>query len=814
MLAWTPDRLGFVPAYMVAGSVAVPYHSDQHDNDATRLERRLRQQIAKHALICPPEHMHLQEISRLNTPWRAVCEPGASFVNLSDFYAQMQYVTFDLATVLIASEDCVIAARLWSWAACDLYLNGSRIGQIMAPDYKPIQYTDLRLSLHKGENSVYIACETLGVRDTRSVAGLQLLERTGDLQIILPDRKGTDRIMKAQKFLSTLSIHGSTLHASEPFPDSVYMTAIRPSPDYRTSRRQPDPVLLPEGAQSYPLPDGCPLITIEVRTASGPVRKTMERLDQILPQYGDPHLSTEANLKQILTRIAAVESLNHGDEGLPVSQVLARKALGIDTAHDLELMTQMLDAIEQRVDCADFRVMGLIRYLKVYGDNGLPRERIRDVLLNFRYWMDQQGFDGMCFWSENHSLIFYSCALFAGRMYPDATFPRAGMTGHELAQWGQDRLNEWFECFQCDGFEEFNSGVYMLVTFAALLNLIDFAGEVDPALAQSATRAADLLLERLAMHTFRGGILAPMGRIYRSVLYPYRQGSMALMNLLDPAQPWDYAEGWLAFLATSHYQLPEQAVRLLSAQIHETYTTGNALIRLDKTDDTLLTSVASPRTDGARRWPNIALDSMPYQEGHTYTRSMNERFHGTSCFEPGTHGYQQHLWYAALSGDVFLFVNHPGSTSEGGDMRPGYWHGNSIIPALTQTQDELLMIYRIPDHDPVHFVHLFCPFARADRVVEENHWLFLQKDSGMLAFWTSARMEPFDGLLAGCERRMYGDSTACVVRVSGREQGLSFEDFQADCLAHPPVWDDVHCKLHTRSAHLEWTPGHDETQCL
>ena len=44
------------------------------------------------------------------------------------------------------------------------------------------------------------------------------------------------------------------------------------------------------------------------------------------------------------------------------------------------------------------------------------KERIKDVMLNYRYWMDMDGFDGMCFWSENHALMFYTCAMNAGDM--------------------------------------------------------------------------------------------------------------------------------------------------------------------------------------------------------------------------------------------------------------------------------------------------------------------------------------------------------------------------------------------------------------
>ena len=46
--------------------------------------------------------------------------------------------------------------------------------------------------------------------------------------------------------------------------------------------------------------------------------------------------------------------------------------------------------------------------------------------------MDQEGSDAMCFWSENHSLMFYVSAMNVGELYPEDYFARAHMTGKEL----------------------------------------------------------------------------------------------------------------------------------------------------------------------------------------------------------------------------------------------------------------------------------------------------------------------------------------------------------------------------------------------
>ncbi len=96
-----------------------------------------------------------------------------------------------------------------------------------------------------------------------------------------------------------------------------------------------------------------------------------------------------------------------------------------------------------------------------------------------------EGMDAMCFWSGNHAMMFYSCAMFAGEMYPEDYFPRAGMTGRQLSAYGKEKLLDWLEDLETYGYEEFLSAVYMCVTFAALLNLVNFA---EPEILERATK--------------------------------------------------------------------------------------------------------------------------------------------------------------------------------------------------------------------------------------------------------------------------------------------------------------------------------------
>ena len=40
-------------------------------------------------------------------------------------------------------------------------------------------------------------------------------------------------------------------------------------------------------------------------------------------------------------------------------------------------------------------------------------------MLRFKYWRDEPGADAMCYWTENHQILFFACAALAGQLYPD-----------------------------------------------------------------------------------------------------------------------------------------------------------------------------------------------------------------------------------------------------------------------------------------------------------------------------------------------------------------------------------------------------------
>src|SRR5690554_7376516 len=112
---------------------------------------------------------------------------------------------------------------------------------------------------------------------------------------------------------------------------------------------------------------------------------------------------------------------------------------------DEKQIVDMCDFIDSRFDCADFRLVSILRILYAYSHllSDKTIARIKNSVLSFKYWIDEPGEDSMCYWSENHQIIFYSCEYLAGQYYPDEIFKNSQMTGSEHMAKAKPRILNW-----------------------------------------------------------------------------------------------------------------------------------------------------------------------------------------------------------------------------------------------------------------------------------------------------------------------------------------------------------------------------------
>jgi hypothetical protein len=193
-----------------------------------------------------------------------------------------------------------------------------------------------------------------------------------------------------------------------------------------------------------------------------------------------------------------------------------------DTAQDLPAIEGACRFEDERWDTADFRLPTLIRLLWLHSGrlDEAGRSRIRAALLGFKYWVDQPGRDSMCYWSENHQILFATGEYLAGKLFPDEIFANDGKTGREHMAIARARLMVWLRQRWDYGFVEWYSNTYYVEDAAALACLVDFAGEDhggiagDAELAVKSTIVLDLLLYDLASQSWKGAFVSTMGRAY------------------------------------------------------------------------------------------------------------------------------------------------------------------------------------------------------------------------------------------------------------------------------------------------------------
>ena len=795
-----PNQQGFITNWLVSGNACTLYHPPkdlpQTWQDQLGYEKALRNVFFDKVDEMPGGTIALGEKSQNGEPWKYWYHEKSSFVDTSTFYTLLTNVRLDAATVLVSECEQSVQAVLWTYAAVDIWLNGVRVQTANPPVYKPIACYPVTLNLKQGENLIYILMQNLGVRDTRNLFGLEL-KQTDNLFVTLPDAQACHDLYAAEQWLDSLRYEKGCLYSQHALPTQASICTESEVIDLN-------------GGNQWEIPAQTVRFSVQVCLQQQTLSRQFELLERIKPWY---LTNTDHHYHQFLERLASqkVEPRGNG-KYFGAFHVMARLQLGISSNEDEELLMHDLEFIESCGDCADFLVMALVRLVKNYPVSDKFKKRLKEVFLGFRYWMDESGEDGMCFWSENHALMFYGCQLAVGRMFENEVFVRSGRTGKEQAEIAEKRCRQWLDDVEKEGVEEFNSATYMPVTVAALLNLIDFAPKD---IADRATKILDSLLRQLCLHVFQQSVISPQGRVYRDVIYPNQQSAQTLLHLIDPSLPYSYKESiWCVCFATSRYTFPEDLKEIMQKEASTSYLSGNARIELEKTVDYMLTSVRSPRDEtDAPHWQNLCFVENADRTTNTYVKSLNERFHGTSVFQPGVYGYQQHLWYAALSNEAVVFVTHPGSDTDFDSMRPGYWYGNGVMPAVLQKGAILGAIYQIPENHPIRFTHTFFPKCKFEQTEQNGNWLFAKNKQGYLALWSSEVQIPHNAALTDCEYRCYNTNTAYLC-ICGRAKEETFEQFKHRCKCQNPSYCKETSTLKAEGFILTYQPHENKTQFI
>ncbi|OGG47807.1 MAG: hypothetical protein A3F84_12755 [Candidatus Handelsmanbacteria bacterium RIFCSPLOWO2_12_FULL_64_10] len=419
------------------------------------------------------------------------------------------------------------------------------------------------------------------------------------------------------------------------------------------------------------------------------------------------------------------------DLGLPIDESRVREAI----AH-----------VDARRDCGDFAVAGLLRIAYQYADSPLlSRDLLSEIkrcLLNFKYWIDEPGKEMMCFWSENHQIMFHADEYLAGQLLPDEVFPNDGRTGRQHAEHGRRKLLRWADLRVRAGFSEWDSNCYYDEDLTPLLNLCDFAEDAE--VAQRATMLIDLMLFDIACDSFRGVHACSHGRTYPRLITGGRgEASIGLQKIAWGMGLFNNPSNMTAVsLATSRrYRIPpaiqaaaqDLPAELLNRERHSLVSDDPERYGLDPDDldDHMLMFGAAKfahrksiemtlRMADAYRSHRFSVVILPYARAlyETYNyldergiphdgdldrfnlSEVNKMTYRTpdymlACaqdYRKGKTGFQQHIWQATLGLDAVVFTLHRSDENE-----TNYKHWVGRFPRAVQHKNLLIALYNVPE---------------------------------------------------------------------------------------------------------------------
>ncbi len=442
--------------------------------------------------------------------------------------------------------------------------------------------------------------------------------------------------------------------------------------------------------------------------------------------------------------------------------------------------------IDHRADCADFEAVGLMHlWHRVPAENWQPglRDRVRDALLGFKFWIDQPGLDAMCYFTENHQFVWHTAELLVGETFAAETFGNSGWTGARHAEHGRELAIAWLRRKLAGGFSEFDSNAYLAIDLLALVSLVEFAA--DDEIAALAAGLADRVLFSLAANSWHGIHGAAHGRSYVQTLRSSRLeetapimwvcfGVGALNDAILPA----------AALATARrYRMPAVLAEVAADSSPQWWARQNYR--------------------GSYR-PQHDLLSRPYGSDATLRRTPDVLLACVQDYRSGLPGLQEHIWGATLGPETQVFVTHAPNTSISPSARPNAWAGNRILPRARQYHDTVLALYRLPADDPMGYTHAWFPVAHCDEWVRSGPWLAGRVGDGYVALATDGGVEPVrTGPDAWQEWRAGGAGTGWVCTVGRRETHGGFADFVAGLTGPDFSADAVAVRVGDRSLRLD-----------
>lgn len=632
--------------------------------------------------------------------WRRVCTAADGLVDLSEFCFTPEKRVALAGTAVEVDQAEWRTITVASTGPVLLYVGGACVLRTDQVTYMEPAGHDVRVWLPSGVTEIVVVSWQAGFRECRQILRL----RIGGLpcRVVIPGEDGDEHVDRLLNAFGTPR-WGITEPAVELTGPDVEVR-VQCGPVDRLVRLVDGRADVPLVVESADQADAASMLSTGERTVRVSIGDQFREFPVcLLPPYrGEPVGTREQWRREVLEHAAAATGC---------AAELAAVALHPAHAFRPDRVARSRWMIEHRADCADFEAVGL---LHLWHRLPVSRELVRELLLGFKYWIDQPGLDAMCYFTENHQFVWHTAELLAGQLFADETFANTGWTGSKHQEHGREMAVQWLERKLATGYSEFDSNAYLAVDVLALTTLVEFCA--DEEVVELSVALLDKTLFTLAANSWRGIHGCAHGRSYVHTQRSARLeetapiawlcwGVGALNTAVLPA----------TVLATAvRYVLPE-SVRTAAELPREWLGTQSYRGHYRPRHDLLSRSYESDLV--VFKTPDFSLSSV-------------------QDYRAGLPGLQEHVWGAVLGPETQVYATHPANDATHSSARPNAWAGHRILPRVRQHRDVVLAVHRIPSDDPAGRTHAWFPMSTMDEWRAVGGWLAGRRGNGFVAITT------------------------------------------------------------------------------
>ncbi len=629
-------------------------------------------------------------------------------VNKSGFWFVPTYLSAWATTYVEAKTEHTAPLQLRTCGGASVWVNGEKALSFSNFNRNIEGSKDFRVGLNQGLNRIDVFFDDLAERDTYFYFRLDYLGEDEVTQCVPVGENDSEGLAALEEAMESLSLESYSYTSGDievelenpfAFPLSVKLHAGSEENLQTGNIVEKEITIEPKGkmlsigkCKDYPM--GLLHMVVSVKLGKVEISRAIGFENypvDIVPEKLEDIASRKRQTIEFLAK--------YGEENINKAVALLYSGGSIELAE--KLIRNQIEGITARYDCSDFHLVYFPHIYKKFRHLLSPQlvEEMKKCMLNFRYWMDEPGDDVMWFYSENHALMFHTCGLLAGELFPDEIFTNSGLTGIEMQSKTKELLKKWFEAFYREGFTEWNSSAYLPIDGLGLGNL--YAQTEDSELKGMAKKALDILFYLLSLNSKNGYLACSAGRIYfKELMGNYINATSSMSYVGYGYGNINQAAKGVLSLCFSDYEPPAEYAK---------YFTANGGLEYKS-------------TQGYEKHVN------------TYTfKTNNYLLTSAADFKYAKPGYQENVLQLFISPDAQAWVNHPGEHALFGCARPSYWAGNGYLPRVNQYLGFASLIYKIDESHPVDFTHMYFPAAAFDSYILCENWIFAQKGESYLA---------------------------------------------------------------------------------